>query len=166
MRRRDFLWVAGGTAVACSVGCSVRDHVPSPSPGEPAPDANPAVPVDANSGVDACAQAVVTMHDTYAQALYLDGTNGPLTGVIEVGFVVAGVAITLDFWHGHGGQLHRYALEPQHFEALKQGQRVTVGTTTVENHAHTLFIDPVDEAYRVPGAPDVEVPLGRCEEAR
>jgi hypothetical protein len=157
MRRRDFLWVIGGTSVACSIGCS-EPAGPRTSGG----DAGPTSPVDANSGVDACAQAVVRMHDTYAQALYLDGTNGPLTGVITVAYVAAGTAIMLDFWHGHGGQLHRFMLDPEHFEALKQGQRVTVGTTTVENHAHTLFIDPLDEDYRVPGAPDVDVPL-RCE---
>jgi hypothetical protein len=161
MRRRDFLWMMGGTSVACSIGCSTP--APNPPTGDE-PDANPTSPVDANSGVDACAQAVVTMHDTYAQALYLDGTHGPLTGVVAVSDLVAGTAITLDFWHGHGGQLHRFTLEPQHFDELKQGHRVTVGTTTVDNHAHTLFIDPLDEEYRVPGAPDVEVSLGRCEE--
>jgi hypothetical protein len=162
MRRRDFLWVLGGTSVACSIGCSESD---APHTSDDPPTDDPVSPVDANSGVDACAQAVVRMHDTYAQALYLDGTNGPLTGVITVAYVIAGTALTLDFWHGHGGQLHRFTLEPAHFDALKQGQRVTLGTTTVENHAHTLFIDPLDEDYRVPGAPDVEVPLGRCEEA-
>jgi hypothetical protein len=163
MRRRDFLWVLGGTSVACSIGCS--EPAPPRTSDDPPDDANPSSPVDTNSGVDACAQAVATMHDTYAQALYLDGTNGPLTGVITVAYVTAGTTITLDFWHGHGGELHRFTLEPEHFEALKQGLRVTVGTSTVENHAHTLFIDPLDEDYRVPGAPDVEVPLGRCEKA-
>jgi hypothetical protein len=158
MRRREFLMVMGGITVACST----RDDMPAPSIDE-LPDA-PTSPVDANSGVDACAQAVVKLHDTYAQALYLDGTYGPLTGVVTVDAVIAGLAVTIDFWHGHGGQLHRYTLEPEHYEALKQGQRVTIGTTTVDGHAHTLFVDPLDESYRVPGAPDVEVPLGRCEE--
>jgi hypothetical protein len=100
------------------------------------------------------------MHDTYAQALYLDGSKGPLTGTVTVAQVIAGTTITMDFWHGHNGILHRFTLEPMHFAQLKQGQRVTLGTTTVENHAHTLFIDPDDESYRVPGAPDVEVPIG------
>jgi hypothetical protein len=163
MRRRDFLWITG---VACTIGCDPTS--PDPQPGDPnpgSPDASPDSPVDTNPGIDACVEAVVKMHDTYAQALYLDGTNGPLTGVIEVASVQAGVAITLDFWHGHGGQLHRFSLQPADFDALKQGQRVTVGTTTVDGHAHTLFIDPLDEAYRVPGAPDVDVPLGHCEDA-
>jgi hypothetical protein len=30
----------------------------------------------------------------------------------------------------------------------------------VDGHSHTLFIDPKDEGYRVPGAPDVDVPAG------
>jgi hypothetical protein len=101
----------------------------------------------------------VLMHDTNAQALYLDGTNGPLTGVITVAMVAARETIDLEFWHGHGGVSHRFTLEPSHFEALLRGDRVTVGTTTVEDHAHTLFIDPRDESYRVPGAPDVPIPL-------
>jgi hypothetical protein len=164
MRRRDFLWITAGGALACVVSC---DAVSEPAPGDttdPPPDGSTTSPVDTNSGVDACAQAVVKLHDTYAQALYLDGTYGPLTGVVEVEYVVAGAAITLDFWHGHGGQQHRFTLEPSLFEALKQGQRVTVGTTTVDGHEHTLFVDPLDEDYRVPGAPDVDVPLGHCEE--
>jgi hypothetical protein len=74
--------------------------------------------------------------------------------------VIASSTLTMDFWHGHGGQLHRFTLEPIHFDALKRGERVTVGTTTVEGHAHTLFVDPRDERYRVEGAPDVDVPLG------
>lgn len=162
MRRREFLWIMGGGVVACSLGCESTASPPEPGGGSE-PDASTTLPVDANGGVDACAQATVTMHDTYAQALYLDGSNGPLTGVIEVAFVLAGSTITLDFWHGHGGVQHRYTLDPAHFEQLKAGQRVTVGTTEVEGHAHTLFIDPLDEDYRVPGAPDVEVPIG-CQE--
>lgn len=158
--------IAGGGAVACTIGCETpASPGPGPSAGDDdvEPDA-PNAPVDTNGGVDACAQAVVKMHDTYAQALYLDGTNGPLTGVVEVAYVMAGTAITLDFWHGHGGQQHRFTIEPSHFAALKNGERVTIGTTTVEGHEHTLFVDPLDEDYRVPGAPDVDVPLGVCEE--
>lgn len=75
---------------------------------------------------------------------------------------MAGVAITLEFWHGHGGVQHRFTIAPDQFEALKRGERVTITTTTVDSHEHTLFIDPVDEDYRVPGAPDVDVPLGVC----
>jgi hypothetical protein len=105
-------------------------------------------------------QRLIEMHDTYAQALYLDGSKGPLTGIVTVAHVIAGAQITMDFWHGHGGQLHRFTLEPEHFDALKRGERITLGTTTVEGHAHTLFVDPRDESYRVEGAPDVEVPIG------
>lgn len=109
---------------------------------------------------DACVPPTALMHDTNAQALYLDGSNGPLTGVITVAMVAARETITLEFWHGHGGISHRFTLEPAHFEALLRGERITVGTSTVEDHAHTLFIDPRDEAYRVSGAPDVPVSLG------
>jgi hypothetical protein len=73
--------------------------------------------------------------------------------------VIAGTTLTLDFWHGHGGVPHRFTLEAQHFERLKAGEKVTLGTTTVDGHAHTLFIDPKDEDYRVAGAPDVAVQL-------
>ena len=163
MRRREFLWIMGGGVVACSIGCESAGSSPEP-PGTPEPDASSSIPVDANGGVDACAQAVVKMHDTYAQALYLDGTYGPLTGTVAVSYVMAGTAITLDFWHGHGGIQHRFTIEPSHFADLKQGKKVTIGTTTVEGHEHTLFIDPLDEDYRVPGAPDVDVPLGHCQE--
>jgi hypothetical protein len=160
MRRRELLWFLGGNVVAATIGCSAD--------GDDAPAGDAAIQgggddassATADAGTDACVQKTVTMHDTYAQALYLDGTKGPLTGVIHVAYVIAGTSITFDFWHGHGGVLHRYTLEATHFEKLKQGMRVTLGTTTVDGHAHTLFIDPLDESYRVPGAPDVEVPIG------
>jgi hypothetical protein len=158
MRRRELMWWIGGSFVACTLGCDSDDIVPaSDAAATPGPDAH-AAPGDA--AADACTQNVIKMHDTYAQALYYDGTNGPLTGVIEVAYVLAGTSITLDFWHGHGGQLHRFTLGPSHFDELKQGKRITVGTSMVDGHAHTLFIDPRDESYRVPGALDVEVPLG------
>jgi hypothetical protein len=102
------------------------------------------------------------MHDTNAQALYLDGSLGPLTGVIYVDYVIDGAELTLDFWHGHGDQLHRFTLLPSHYQALKRGERVYVTTTTVDSHEHTLFIDPVDPDYRVEGAADVAVSLGGC----
>ena len=152
--------IAGGTAVACTFSCTA-DPVPPTTEGDDAPPSTDS-PVDANSGIDSCAQATVSMHDTYAQALYLDGTLGPLTGVVEVASVIAATTITQDFWHGHGGVQHQFTVEPAHFVQLMAGQRVTLGTTTVEGHSHTLFIDPVSENYRVPGAPDVEVPLGHC----
>lgn len=167
MQRRAFLQVLGlGTSVGvvasligCDAGAEPDPGLADAAPGsDPDPDANAADA--AGSSADACVAPVVQMHDTYAQALYLDDSLGPLTGVIEVAYVIAGTTITLDFWHGHGGQQHRFTIEPAHFEQLKAGQRVTLGTSTVDNHAHMLFIDPVDETYRVPGAPDVPVSLG------
>jgi hypothetical protein len=159
MRRRDFIWLFGGGVVTCMVGCESSSDPNLPVPDAAAGSGGGAVPI-VDGGLDACVQKLVKMHDTYAQALYLDNSLGPLTGVVSVASVIAGSSVTMDFWHGHGGQLHRFTLEPNHFDALKRGERVTVGTTTVEGHAHTLFVDPKDEHYRVEGAPDVDVPLG------
>lgn len=160
MRRREFIWWLGGNVVVCTLGCDSEGR----SPAADAANGGSATPdgasVAADAAPDACAGKFVTMHDTYAQALYLDGTLGPLTGTITVSQVTASVSITMDFWHGHGGVPHRFTMGPAEFAALKAGQRVTVGTTTVEGHSHTLFVDPKDETYRVPNAPDVEVSLG------
>jgi hypothetical protein len=158
MQRRDFIFMFGAGAVTCVIGCDPEAHAPGADAAAGAsPDTTAAA---SDGGIDGCLQKVVKMHDTYAQALYLDGTRGPLTGIVTVAHVIAGSMVTMDFWHGHGGQLHKFTLEPAHFEALKRGERVTVGTTTVEGHNHMLFVDPRDEELRVSGAPDVEVPLG------
>jgi hypothetical protein len=101
----------------------------------------------------------VTMYDMRAIALYYDGTQGPDTGVISVDYVLAAEQVDLDFWHGHGGQLHAFSVLPEHFEQLKAGERVYIETTEVQSHAHMLFIDPVDPDYRVPGAEPVDVPI-------
>lgn len=167
MRRRELIhWLAGGSVVTFAFGCKPGDVDPTgddaDDSGDPAtPDA--ATPVEDemhDAAWDACVGPSVKMHDTYAQALYYDGTKGPLTGTITVGHVLIGLAVTFDFWHGHGNQLHRYTLTPTDFDALKRGEKITLTTTTVDGHEHTLFIDPRDEAYRVPNAPDVNVPLG------
>ena len=165
MQRREALALIGlGTRIgvaALLIGCDADagPALPSePDAGDdppPSPDAAPSTMTP-----DACVAPTVLMHDTNAQALYLDGSLGPLTGNIKVTYVIAGTTITLDFWHGHGGTPHRFTLTPGDFAKLKQGQRITVGTTTVDGHAHTLFVDPKDEKYRVPGAPDVPVSLG------
>ncbi|HUS27456.1 MAG TPA: hypothetical protein VMZ53_03075 [Kofleriaceae bacterium] len=164
MERRDFLWMFGSGVVACTLGCERQEGVPGVDAS--ADDAAATTPSadDASSAgsqdLDACIQNIIKLHDTYAQALYLDGTNGPLTGVITTAHVIAGSIVTMDFWHGHNGMQHRFTLTPQHFADLKHGKRITVGTTTVDGHAHTLFVDPKDEEYRVAGAPDVDVPIG------
>jgi hypothetical protein len=162
MQRREALTFLGlGTGIgvaALLIGCDADAGPASPVEADAAGGDSPTP--DAPPSPDACTPATVLMHDTNAQALYLDGSFGPLTGNIRVTYVVAGTTLTLDFWHGHGGTPHRFTLEPQHFAMLKAGQKVTLGTTTVEGHAHTLFIDPKDEKYRVPGAPDVPVSLG------
>ncbi len=153
------MWMFGsGGIITFVVGCEPGAQVP-------ALDALTQNELDARAFdatflLDACAQDSTKMHDTNAQALYLDGSKGPLTGVVTVAAVIAGTTVTLDFWHGHNGVPHRFTLEPAHFAALKRGERITLGTTTVDSHSHTLFVDPRDEAYRVSGAPDVDVPLG------
>jgi hypothetical protein len=158
MRRREVIhWLVGGGVVTFVFGCK------SPVMGDDVDEVQPDARVEEqphDAGVDGCVSPTVKMHDTYAQALYFDGTKGPLTGTITVGHVAAGAMVTFDFWHGHGNQIHRFTLMPSHFAALKKGERVTVTTSTVDGHEHNLFIDPRDEAYRVPNAPDVDVPLG------
>lgn len=99
----------------------------------------------------------VTLYDMNAQALYLDGTHGPYTGIIRVDYIIANQPITLDFWHGHGA-LHQFTLTPEHFTQLKHLERVYVETTSVANHTHRLFIEPVDPRWRVQGAQPVQVP--------
>lgn len=158
MRRREFIWVFGGLVVTGTIGCSSDPEAPATdAQGSPAADA---APRDALATTDACVPDVVKMHDTYAQALYFDGSYGPLTGIITVAHAVAGETLTMDFWHGHGGVQHEFTLEPMHFAALKRGERVTLETTIVDGHSHMLFVDPTDESYRVRGAPDVEVMVG------
>jgi hypothetical protein len=163
MQRREALALLGlGTRIGVAAflincdadaGSDSKAEIDAAGGEPPSPDAPPPSP-------DACTAMTVLMHDTNAQALYLDGALGPLTGNIKVAYVIANATITLEFWHGHGGTPHRFTLEPAHFAKLKAGEKITVGTTTVDGHAHTLFIDPKDPAYRVPGAPDVPVSLG------
>ena len=165
MQRREaiaFLGLGTGIGVAALlIGCDADAGPASPTEPDASGDdpSSPDASTPPGTTPDACVGPTILMHDTNAQALYLDGSFGPLTGNIKVSYVVAGQTLTLDFWHGHGGTQHRFTLEPQHFAQLKAGQRVTLGTTTVDGHAHTLFIDPKDEHYRVPGAPDVPVQL-------
>lgn len=99
----------------------------------------------------------VTLYDTYAVALYFDGSLGPTTGIISVADVAAGVNKDYDFWHGHSGMLHRYALSAADFAKLKKKQKVETMTSVVENHQHKLFVDPTDPKWRVPGSKPVQV---------
>ncbi len=101
----------------------------------------------------------VTIYDTYAQALYFDGSLGPKTGTITTAMMVAGEAVTLQFWHGHGGRQHTFQVSGDDFVQLKRLQRVYIETSDVDGHRHRLFIDPKDARWRVPGAPGVQVPL-------
>lgn len=131
------------------------------TPGGESPNADAGSPPGspADSGTGATPGAKVTLYDTNAQALYFDGGYGPFTGVIKVDYVIANKALTLDFWHGHGGSQHRFTLLPEHFAALKRLERVTLETSVVDGHQHKLFIDPVDPRFRVPGAMPVSVPV-------
>jgi hypothetical protein len=159
MRRREFIWIFGGAVVTGTIGCTPDANAPG-TDAATSTAADAPQPPDMSPATDACVSDVVKMHDTYAQALYFDGSNGPLTGIITVAHAVAGSTLTLEFWHGHGGVQHQFTLEPMHFAALRRRERVTLDTTVVDNHSHTLFVDPTDEMYRVPGAPDVDVRVG------
>lgn len=112
-----------------------------------------------DASVSDAARATVRLYDTNAVAMYYDGTMGPYTGVIRVAYILADAALTLDFWHGHGGKQHRFTLLPSHYMELKRLRRVTVETSVVDGHTHTLFIDPVSPTYRVPGALPIDVPV-------
>lgn len=148
-----------GTDGGSAGGADAGSLPPSPDGGGmPPPDSR-----DAGTGPEPDAGTpcddYVLMHDTHAQSLYFDGGHGPLTGIVRVDWVAAGDAVELEFWHGHGGRNHRFTVGPEHFEALKRGERVMIETTEVDSHSHQLFIDPTDERYRVEGAEDVRVPL-------
>jgi hypothetical protein len=99
----------------------------------------------------------VTLYDTNAIAMYFDGSMGPKTGVIKVQYIIDNQNVTLNFWHGHGGILHRFTLTPAHYADLKNLKKVTLETTVVEGHKHKLFIDPNNARYRVAGAKPVVV---------
>jgi hypothetical protein len=169
--RRDFLWLtlggaAGGVLVACQ-GEPPGDGDDDDDGSDPGVDAATGATDDAApAGADAtpvtpdaaACTTTVTLHDTYAMALYFDGGLGPRTGTIRVMDVAAGVTLPKDFWHGHGGQLHRYTVLPEHFQALKRRERVMIQTTEVDGHSHMLFIDPVDPQWRVEGAQPQTIP--------
>lgn len=104
------------------------------------------------------AEDYVILYDTYAMALYMDGSLGPKTGIIKVDYVIENAPITLQFWHGHSGRNHEFTLLPEHFEKLRLEQRVYLETSEVEGHKHRLFIDPVAPQWRVPGAQPIKVP--------
>jgi hypothetical protein len=104
-------------------------------------------------------EGTVTLYDTHAQALYMDGGMGPKTGIIKVDYILANQPVVLEFWHGHGGRNHRFTLTEAHYTELKKLKRVYIETTVVDGHTHKLFIDPVDPRWRVAGAKPVVVPL-------
>jgi hypothetical protein len=154
--RRDFLrWVAGAGAVAACAG-----EVPEPEglDAAPAPDGG-GLPPPVDGGVDAAACTMtVTLRDTHAMALYLDGGLGPRTGIVRVADIAAGLEQPRDFWHGHGAALHRFTITPAHFAALRRRERITIETTEVDGHRHTLFVDPTDPQWRVEGATPQTIP--------
>lgn len=107
---------------------------------------------------DGTPRGEVIMYDTYAMALYMDGGLGPKTGTIKVDYILANESVTLDFWHGHGGRVHKFTLTPEHFSEMKKLKKVTLETTVVDSHKHKLFIDFGDSKWRVPGAKPIHVP--------
>lgn len=158
--RRSFLFALGGGGLwlACTAEDlrepdEIEPRVDGPAPFPDAAADGGATPVDAPG----CTMTV-TLHDTYAMALYLDGSLGPRTGIIRVAAVAAGTDQPMDFWHGHGGALHRFTVTSAHFAALRRRERVMIETTEVESHRHMLFIDPVDPQWRVEGAMPQTIP--------
>ncbi|HUQ08181.1 MAG TPA: hypothetical protein VM261_37060 [Kofleriaceae bacterium] len=125
------------------------------SGGDAAPSGGDAAPASADA---AACTTTVTLYDVYAMALYFDGGLGPRTGTIRVADVAAGITLPKDFWHGHGGQLHRFTVLPEHFAALKRRERVMIQTSEVDGHSHMLFVDPVDPQWRVEGAQPQTIP--------
>lgn len=103
----------------------------------------------------------VTLYDMYAIATYFDGGIGPETGMVTVAMVDANLPVNFVFWHGHGGKNHQFDLTPEHFQSIRDLKKTWVETTTVEGHAHKLFIDPVDPRWRVPGAQPVRIKKSR-----
>src|SRR5688500_19010223 len=103
LERRSFLKLVVGGATVGLIGCAGEKDWGSPSDdrdggesggggdggghgGGGGDDAAAASnEPDAGAGCDA---GFAVMHDTYAQALYLDGSLGPLTGVITVDQVI------------------------------------------------------------------------------
>lgn len=162
IERRSFLRISAIGTAGLLIGCGDDGGDPGPDAqsGADGSSSSDGAVADAPSGADAAAVCddTVIMYDMNAQALYFDGTYGPLTGVILVDYIVAGASVTLDFWHGHGGNIHRFTLEPEHYQQLKDGLKVTIETSVVDDHTHLLFIDPNDPSYRVDGAQPVEVP--------
>jgi hypothetical protein len=160
--RRDVLFAlgAGGLWLACTGDEPAPDPEATDGAAAPGPDGSVAPGGDAAvTPVDApgCTMTV-TLHDTYAMALYFDGGLGPRTGIIRVSAVAAGVDLPMEFWHGHGGQQHRFTVTAAHFAALRRRERVMVETTEVDAHRHLLFIDPVDPRWRVEGAAPQTIP--------
>lgn len=153
MDRRTLLTLAGGI-VLTAIGCAARD-----ADEETTSDALETAPTDGGADADADAGAMVVLYDTFAQALYLDGTYGPKTGTIRAVDMGAGVDKLYEFWHGHNGVQHRFTVTAAHFAQLRKKKRVSITTTKVDDHQHTLFIDPVDLRWRVPGAQPVTVPV-------
>ncbi len=100
----------------------------------------------------------VILYDTYAMALYMDGSLGPKTGILKVDYILENKALKFKFWHGHGGKDHEFVLLQEHYAELKKLKRIYLETTIVDGHKHKLFIDPVEAKWRVPGALPIKVP--------
>lgn len=122
---------------------------------------------DSDAGIDAAADSsrddaaedctLAQVHDVHAQALYYDGTHGPLTGTILASEIAAGEAVDRAFWHGHGGMQHRFVVTEDHMRRLALGERVYIETSEVQRHSHTLFIDPVAPEYAVEDGEALEI---------
>ena len=184
-RRACLAWAGGvalsGVGGASASGCADRGPAPedvddvSSASGVDASARDASVvlegaaPVDAGVAAepgDAASEAgdasaeggrVVTLYDTYAVALYFDGTLGPKTGIVTAAQMAAGVDVPFAFWHGHGGQQHRFTVTAADLAELRERRKATVRTSVVDGHSHLLFVDPTDARWRVPGAQPLTV---------
>jgi len=119
--------------------------------------------VSGAGGLDVHADEFVTLYDTYAMATYFDGSLGPRTGIVTVDMIIAGVDVDMDFWHGHGGNQHRFRVTTADLRKMNCLQKVFIETTVVDSHTHKLFVDFSDPRWRVANAQPVRVPKIVCE---
>ncbi len=73
-----------------------------------------------------------------------DPNDGTTTGILTAATIIAGVPVTMQYWHGHNGIWHMFTITAENFATLKSGNPVMfyVPTTVVEDHYHLTMVDP------------------------
>ena len=95
----------------------------------------------------------VMMNDIQLIAMYMDGTQGPVTGVLKVSQILENKPTTHKHFDSHG---HTFTLTPEHYAKLKKGEQFKVETTEAESHTHLVLVSPKN---KVPGSVAVAVPV-------